>query len=284
MKKSSRILDASQKNVVMLLDGLTGRYNRWQLWQDFVILSAISIANVFDQPRRKEWEEEYRSRAGKYSEKELEAFGTMLYEVTTALEANPDQDFLGELFMALGLGNEWAGQFFTPYDICRAMAEITCREELKGKIEKAGWVAANDPACGAGALLIALANECRRPGMDINYQTSVLFTAQDIDFLAGCMCYIQLSLLGCPGYVVIGNTLTQPAVCVDARGLIPADGQTVLYTPMYFRDVWQWRRVFAAADLMMRRDTARDAEMQEKLRRANAVPLDEAENGQLTFF
>ena len=38
----------------------------------------------------------------------------MLAEVVADLEHNPDQDFLGELFMALDLGNEWAGQFFTP--------------------------------------------------------------------------------------------------------------------------------------------------------------------------
>ena len=62
--------------------------------------------------------------------------------------------------------------------------------------QKQGWISVSDPACGAGALLIAFANECRR--QHINYQTSVLFVAQDIDFLAGCMCYIQLSLLGCP--------------------------------------------------------------------------------------
>ena len=29
------------------------------------------------------------------------------------MEQNPDQDMLGELFMALGLANEWKGQFFT---------------------------------------------------------------------------------------------------------------------------------------------------------------------------
>src|SRR5699024_11833427 len=66
-----------------------------------------------------------------------------------------------------------------------------------------------DPACGAGALLVAFANECLR--QKVNYQTSVLFVAQDIDFTVGLMCYIQLSLLGCAGYVVIGDTLVRPS-------------------------------------------------------------------------
>lgn len=48
---------------------------------------------------------------------------------------------LGELFMALGLANEWKGQFFTPYDICRAMAAMNLGEDLKSQIEeKAGYL------------------------------------------------------------------------------------------------------------------------------------------------
>ena len=107
---------------------------------------------------------------------------------------------------------------------------------------------ATDPACGAGALLIAFANECRRKS--INYQTSVLFVAQDIDFLAGCMCYIQLSLMGCAGYVVIDDSIKNPALCYDKNGLIPKDESNVWYTPMYFRDIWELRGLFAQQNLM----------------------------------
>ena len=64
--------------------------------------------------------------------------------------------------MALGLANEWKGQFFTPYDICRAMAAMNLGEDLKSQIEEKGWVSVSDPACGAGALLLAFANECKR--------------------------------------------------------------------------------------------------------------------------
>ena len=55
---------------------------------------------------------------------------------------NPDQDMLGELFMALGLANEWKGQFFTPYDICRAMAAMNLGEDLKksDRGKKAGYL------------------------------------------------------------------------------------------------------------------------------------------------
>ena len=188
--------------------------------------------------------------------------------------------------MALGLSNEWKGQFFTPYSVCRAMSGMTYGDDLKVRIEQRGWVAVNDPACGAGALLIAFANECRRPGNDINFQTSVLFVAQDIDFLAGMMCYIQLSLMGCPGYVVIDDSISHPITGVDPRGLIPRDGPNVWYTPMYFRTEWHWRRIWAATDLMIRAAAPKgQAEMPApEPPGANGPNLSEGKGGQLTLF
>ena len=103
----------SQKNIVRFIEGLSGKYSRWDIWQDFIIMSAIAIANTMGGPQAKAREEMYRSRAEKYSAKELEVFADMLLEVVAELERDPEQDFLGELFMALGLGNEWKGQFFT---------------------------------------------------------------------------------------------------------------------------------------------------------------------------
>ena len=236
-----------QKIIIDLLDDLQGRYSKWEIWQDFIVMSAISIANTIGGPHREQREKMYLERANKYKKTELNAFAQMLKEVVEEMEQHPDQDVLGELFMMLGLGNEWKGQFFTPYTVCRAMAKMNIGDGLKSELETKGWISVSDPACGAGALLIAFANECL--SQHINYQTTVLFVAQDIDFLAGCMCYIQLSLLGCPGYVVIDDSLVHPAVSCDKHGLIPKDGSNVWYTPMYFRDVWHWRRLFAQIDM-----------------------------------
>ena len=236
-----------QKIIIDLLDDLQGRYSKWEIWQDFNVMSAISIANTIGGPHREQREKMYLERANKYKKTELNAFAEMLKEVVEEMEQHPDQDVLGELFMMLVLGNEWKGQFFTPYTVCRAMAKMNIGDGLKSELETKGWISVSDPACGAGALLIAFANECL--SQHINYQTTVLFVAQDIDFLAGCMCYIQLSLLGCPGYVVIDDSLVHPAVSYDEHGLIPKDGSNVWYTPMYFRDVWHWRRLFAQIDM-----------------------------------
>lgn len=68
----------SQKNIVRFIEGLSGKYSRWDIWQDFIIMSAIAIANTMGGPQAKAREEMYRSRAEKYSAKELEVFADML--------------------------------------------------------------------------------------------------------------------------------------------------------------------------------------------------------------
>lgn len=233
--------DARQKEILRLFDEACYGQSRWQTWADFIMMAAISISNAVDKSNAEPREKTYMSIASKYKPRALDNFAKMFAAIVESMEYNPDQDCLGELYMGLNLGNQKSGQFFTPYHVCQMMARIS-NTDVKAKIEAQGWVSVNDCACGAGATLIAFANECRRPGVDVNYQTSVLFVAQDIDLVTGCMCYIQLSLLGCPGYVVIGNTLTNPGLSRDGRGLIPVHSENVWYTPFYFTDVWHYRR------------------------------------------
>lgn len=293
MAKVVRTRDEIQQRIVKLLNSMDGKYSRWQIWQDFILMYATSIANVFPGPYREEREQSYLEVAAKYGKKEMETIAEMMALTVAGMDANPDQDFLGELYMALELGNVWKGQFFTPYCVCQMMASMTLANDIKDRCEQQGFVSVNDPACGAGALLIAFANECRRKG--INFQQQVLFTAQDIDLLAGMMCYIQLSLMGCPGYVVIDNTLTKPALMYDKRGLLPVDKGNVWYTPMYYSDRWQIRQIAARLDLLTRFPKKASEEVVKKLEPVMAeiqkapepvtVPeLKADETGQLSLF
>ena len=247
---SRNIRGESQKAIVNLLQDLGRRHNLWEVWQDFVTMGAISIANAVGGAYRDEREKMYLERAARYTESELNSFVTMFTEMVACMDHDADQDFLGQLFMSLDLGNNWKGQFFTPYDICRLMAAMMDMDRAKSEIAEKGWIGVSDPACGAGALLLAFANECCAPGKDINYQTSVLFVAQDVDFLAGCMCYIQLSLMGCAGYVVIDDTLANPSVSYDRRGLLPKIGPQVWFTPMYYSSIWTGRQMIARMQLL----------------------------------
>ena len=264
MAKIVRTRGGNQQEIVKLINRLDGKYSKWHIWNDFILMFATSIANVFPSPHREHREKLYMETAMKYSKGELDIMAEMMALVVLGMEENPDQDFLGELFMQLELGSNWHGQFFTPYNVCQMMARMSFSEEIfKAQVEERGFVGVNDPACGAGALLLSFANECRRK--DFNFQRCCLFVAQDIDILAGMMCYIQLSLMGCAGYVIVDDTLTKPALFHDKRGLIPLDSSHVWTTPMMYSDTWQIRQIAARMDLMARRTGKASEEIVKKL-------------------
>ena len=189
------IRDDHQKNFLKIFNGLTGKHSRWEIWEDFVTLTAIEISNSTDKVNATERTKMYQTIISKYSAKERDGMAEMLAEVVMGMEQNPDQDFLGSLYMMCELGNDHAGQFFTPCDVCRCMAEITFDPKLHPDME--GFISVSDPACGAGATLLAFLNVCKR--RNICYHNKVLVMAQDIDFIVGLMCYIQCSFMGCAG-------------------------------------------------------------------------------------
>lgn len=112
-------------------------------------------------------------------------------------------------------------------------------DDLKEKIILEGYVSVNDPCCGAGCMLIAFANVCKDV-WKVNYQEDVLFVGQDIDPVVAKMCYIQISLLGCPGYIVVGDSLSEPLGGTDTNPIVK-DGNNIWYTPLWFIGLWEFR-------------------------------------------
>ena len=151
---AKRVGKTDDQPFVKLFRELTYRWTPWEVWQDFVTMYACAISNAVDKSHFEKREELYLKRIQKYNKKEQEIFPQLAAEVVLALEKNPEQDFLGSIFMALNLGNDSGGQFFTPYDVCRMMAEMTC-DNVPLTIEAKGYISINDCACGAGATLIA---------------------------------------------------------------------------------------------------------------------------------
>ncbi len=240
MKKQSEIIQGTEKEFINLFQKQCTSRNPWEVWQDIITAIACGISNAADRS-----EDHYEKREKEYVEcaRRLggdEKVAEFLNVIVTALDRDSEQDFLGKMFMDLELGNHWKGQFFTPYSVCRLMAGIT----LKGaedRIASEGYISICDPACGAGATLIAAANQLLVGGC--NYQQHVIFAGQDIDRTVALMCFIQLSLLGCPGYIVIGDTLADPMV---GHVLFPqeTESQELWITPMFFSEAWTYRRLF----------------------------------------
>lgn len=178
----------------------------WKVFSDFCEMSAISLANsvTIKNGLYDERENRYLEISKQYSEEDLRSFSKLLLITIAALDV--ERDFLGDIFMSLELSNHWKGQLFTPDSICQSMAQMIFNESMAKMIKEKGFVTVSDPACGAGATLIALMKVIREGG--INYQQTVHATAIDIDPTAAHMCFIQLSLLNVPAIVYIGNTIS----------------------------------------------------------------------------
>ena len=206
------------------------------IWRDFIVMSACAMSNTVDKSHYEEREKRYLDTINKYEKSQQHIFPELYAEVVMALDENPEQDFLGEMFMDLRLDYEELKQIFTPYHVCQLMADVTMGD-LAEKIEEQGYISINDCCCGAGATLIAAINSARRKLDDagLNFQNHILVIGQDIEELVALMCYIQISLLGVAGYVKVGNALTEPIAHGD-------DMVNYWFTPMYFSDVWHTRR------------------------------------------
>lgn len=196
-------LDEHQKTFVKLVETNAQRHRKHDVFRDFCEMAAISLSNAVDLAQAARREARYMQLAGRYEREEMDRFPQMLAHVVQSLEAGM-HDCLGQLFMSLELCDHWKGQYFTPYSVAYLMAELGCGD-LAALVGAHGYFTANEPAAGAGAMVIALADCVRNKGF--NYQRCLHVTAQDLDETAVHMSYIQLTLLHIPAIVIHGNSL-----------------------------------------------------------------------------
>lgn len=233
-----------KKEFLAIFKQFTYRHRAWNVWRDFITMFACSLSNPLDKTHHDEREERYMKTYKKYSKQEQELFPELCAQTIMALEENPEQDFLGNIFMELNLWNEHNGQFFTPYHVCELMAKLSMND-LVEQVKTQGYITIGDPCCGAGATLISGIHEARRQleKAGLNFQNHILIAAQDIDETVALMCYIQLSLLGVAAYIKIGNTFTEPMSSDDST-------ENYWFTPMYFSNVWITRRLIHRMNLL----------------------------------
>ena len=102
------------------------------------------------------------------------------------------------------------------------------------------------------------------------------------------MCYLQLSLLGCAGYVIVADSLLYPAVGPGNSPLLlsPAPEQEVWITPALYMEPWpariQWERIQLALENMGVMRTGADPPPQDAPKPETV--FNESTGGQLTLF
>lgn len=194
-------------------------HDPYSVFSDFVEMCALALSNRFDHPQFDAREKRYMDIVGKYKPDEVQRFAAMFAELQMCYRSRVDAigepgtahvpdnglgDVLGEIFMALELGNDRAGQFFTPYSVSLLMAMMTVGDGAS--IRERGFVTLQEPACGSAGMVVATAQAMHQAGL--NYPEALHATCVDIDQRCVHMAYVQLSLLGIPAVVVHGNALS----------------------------------------------------------------------------
>ncbi len=227
----------ARKEFLSVFEKIAYRHNAWEVWSDFVTMFGCAISNAVDKPHFGRREEMYLQLIKKYEKDDQARFPQLVACIVEALEQNPEQDFLGKMFMELKLGSKHKGQFFTSYDVSLLTAEITFGDIL-GLVNHQGYATIHDPCCGSGGMFIAALNMAKRQldKVGLNFQNCILIVGQEIDFAVAMMAYIQVSLLGVAGYFKVGDALSDPMTENDSM-------ENYWFTPMYFSPVWAFRRV-----------------------------------------
>jgi hypothetical protein len=197
-------LDQHQKEIAKLMRLNAQRHRLHRVFSDFCEMAAISLSNAVDLLHRDKREARYMEIVAQYTKEEVQRFPAMLGHLVESLQAG-FHDALGALFMSFEFGDQWKGQFFTPYPVASLMSQLVLGD-MKAEVERDGFIAFGEPACGAGAMVIATAEAALDQG--VNYQQAMHVIATDIDATAVHMAYVQFALLHIPAIVVHGNTLS----------------------------------------------------------------------------
>ena len=205
-----------KKELIGLLRDNARRHRLSEVFRDFCELLALAFSNACDKSQFEVREERYLQIIKCYERPEVIRFVQMREALTNWMECVGQADCLGELFMALELGDSFKGQFFTPYSVSKMMAAVAL-QGVESVIAERGFVRVSEPTSGAGGMVIAAADVLAEQGF--NYQRCMHVVAQDIDLTAVHMTYVQLTLLHIPAVVIWGNTLAMES---RARWYTPA--------------------------------------------------------------
>lgn len=202
--------------IIKKINYISGSISPYQVFADWLKCTALAIAQtvVFSKER----EGQYLDTIKNYDASEFAKLAALLTE-TCECEF---KDVLGSIYMSSGWGSKSTGQFFTPYSVSKAVAKLQKYDEPR--------ILMNEPAAGAGGMVIAVAETLKEKG--VNYQRTLKVIAQDLEWTALYMCYIQLSLYGIDAKVVQGDTLQNEKVLSLSRN--------VFLTPMYLINGCEW--------------------------------------------
>lgn len=191
-------------------DRLSYRRSWHDAFRDFVEIAACTVhqepyfyGHLDKDADYERIEQRYLDTIKKYTPDEVEQIVTLYSTALMALRTD-NADFLGQQYMDLEVHNKHNGEFFTPSSVSRMMAQMQMHG-IGQLIAAKGYVTLQEPACGAGVMVIEAATTIREEGHDPC--VSMLFQAIDVNRTCFNMAYFQLSALRLPGVVIHGDTI-----------------------------------------------------------------------------
>lgn len=180
-----------------ILDSISRRHDTHRVFDAFIRFAACALAARTREP-------EYLEEAKRWEKPELELFGNALGALVLEMQTRPFEDILGSHYLDCAMstkGQQWNGEFHTPKTVCDLMARMTL-----GEIESLpadGPITVCEPACGAGAMILSLAQACTP---EVRHRLRV--TAIDINRAACDMAFVNTTLWGIPARIIHGNSLS----------------------------------------------------------------------------
>jgi len=225
-----------RKQFIKAFDRLAHHRERHDVLADFLELTVCAIRKTTLPPgaAADAMEDQYMAVVKRNTAEDVRAMPELLGIASLAVQEG-GCDFLGQVVVDLELPNAHMGQFFTPYDVSRMMAEITLGDAGETMKER-GFITLHEPASGAGGMIIAAADVIEKQGFDIGRQLYV--DATDLSPMCFRMTYLQVSLRGIPATVQRGNSLSRE---MFDQAVTPA------FRPFYLThreafDAWQKER------------------------------------------
>lgn len=196
-----------RKRFIKAFESLTHHRDRHEVFADFLDLAVCAIRKTTlpSGQAADAIEAQYMGVVKRNAPEDVRKMPELLGITALAVQEG-GCDFLGQVVGDLELLNDRMGQFFTPYDVSRMIAEMTL-QDAGAAIREKGFVTVAEPACGAGGMVIAAADVLEKQGFDIVRQLYV--DATDVSATCFKMTYLQASLRGIPATIRRGNTLSR---------------------------------------------------------------------------
>jgi len=182
------------------LDRIDRSKRRSEVFADFCEMAYCALAK-----RACPWAEQRDTlEAHRYREKDDIRQMPHLMALALSSIAAVGLDFMGQVAGELGALDAGLGQFFTPYELSRLIAEMNLGDAAE-MIAQRGFITMQEPAAGAGGMLLAAADTLEAKGVALR---DCWMEATELSRSTFHMLYVQLAARGIAGRVICGNSLS----------------------------------------------------------------------------